>query len=165
VLKRCNLKSLWQRCRRALRPSRARRAWLGAELLELAGIATARPVALIERRWGSLTGISYLLCEELTGWRGDVLWDAVTDEQRSNACAALAELLQRMAAARLAHGDLKPTNLWYDGQRWALVDLDALRYVAPHAAAARAHRRDCARLLKGLPAPVAALLCARLDEA
>lgn len=135
VLKRYQLKSPWHALKRCLRRSRALKSWLAAQLLDLADVATPRPLALLERRWGPLVGTCYLVTELVTGTRGDEVLAAPDPP----AIAALQETLRRLDAAGIAHGDCKPTNLWWTGDRWSLVDLDATRLAGP---ATRAKDRE-----------------------
>lgn len=126
VVKRYNQKNAWQALRRALRPvTRFRRAWLNGQRLSFLGIPTARPLALLERRFGPLRGRAYLIMEDL----GDVDLGAEVaarglEEARLEQVVAL---FQGLAAAGLTHGDTKISNFLVTPRGVSLVDLDALR--------------------------------------
>jgi len=59
VIKRYNVKGFWHGLKIALRRSRAVRSWCNAHLLRMYGIATARPLAVLERRFGPLRRQAY----------------------------------------------------------------------------------------------------------
>ncbi|MET0379353.1 MAG: hypothetical protein ABW049_10225, partial [Spongiibacteraceae bacterium] len=62
VIKRYNIKSWRHALSRCWRPTRAAHSWQFAHLLEIAGIRSPQPVALVERRWGWLRGRAYFVC-------------------------------------------------------------------------------------------------------
>ena len=150
VIKRYNIKNQRHRLRRCLRPSRGRIAWCNAHMLRLIGIATPRPLALIEERWGPLRSRAFLICAYQPGvhladyWRHD--WEA--RDPRATALPPLRTLLARLAAARISHGDLKATNLIVHDGAITLVDLDGLRVHRRSRSFGRQFRKDCHRLLR-----------------
>ncbi len=153
VIKRYNMKNLRHRLRRCLRPSRGRIAWCNAHILRLIGIATPRPLALIEERWGPLYARAFLICTYQPGvhladyWRRD--WEDRDD--RAAALPPLRVLLARLAAARVSHGDLKATNLIVHDGEITLVDLDGLKVHRRSRSFDRQFRKDCQRLLHNWP--------------
>jgi hypothetical protein len=60
VVKRYNIKSWQHAMGRMWRPTRAQRAWQNAHRLRMLGIATFKPIALIERRLGPMRRDAYL---------------------------------------------------------------------------------------------------------
>lgn len=150
VLKRYNLKSAGHALSRAWRPSRAWHSWLAAHRLEFLGIATPKPLALIENRCGPLRGRAWLVTEYCPGQSlADLSKTQIAPDAAQ--CEAIGKLFRHLAAARIAHGDLKATNLlWHDGSLH-LIDLDALRACASPAAFARAWHKECARFLRNWP--------------
>ena len=153
IIKRYNIKDLWHRLRRCLRPSRGRIAWRNAHLLRLIGVDTPLPRALIEERWGPFRARAFLICAHQPGphladyWRDD--WGA--HDPRRDALAPLATLIQLLYAARISHGDMKATNLIVDDGRVFLMDLDGLRPHWRSSVFARHFRKDCDRLLRNWP--------------
>ncbi len=126
IVKRYNLKSLWHRVRRWFR-RRARNAWRNGHWLAFLKIRTARPLALLETRWGVFPGVAYLVmpdCGQLDLAHALVNDPACFERVREPAVALLAEL----NAAGLCHGDLKATNFMVDDEGVVLIDFDALRY-------------------------------------
>ncbi len=127
IIKRYNNKSAWHALRRTLAPqSRARSAWLNGHRLAALGIAAARPLALIETRRHGLRGPAYLIMADAGQ---DDLAACVARDQVSPALAErVAQLLASLAAADLAHRDLKASNVLIDEDGApCLIDLDAMR--------------------------------------
>jgi tRNA A-37 threonylcarbamoyl transferase component Bud32 len=143
IVKRYNVKSLWQRIRRSLQAHpRHRNAWRNGQRLHFLGIPTARPVALLERRHGPLRGVAYLVMEDL-GDR-DLLGALRTETPDDALVASVVAVFATLDALQLAHGDTKATNFLRVGRGVALVDLDAM---AQDGRAKRRVARDRARFL------------------
>ncbi|KJH79360.1 serine/threonine protein kinase [Pseudomonas sp. KSR10] len=163
VIKRYNIKNLAHWLKRCWRPSRAWHSWVEAHRLDMLGIATPQPLAVIEtRRWG-LRGRSYLITEYVSGQdiiaRFEPYVDATPPERE---LLALEQLFAALIRERISHGDLKGTNLlWRDGC-WALIDLDALRQHRSVAKFRQAFAKDRDRLLRNWPAD--SVLCRLLDQ-
>ncbi|MDR1367392.1 MAG: serine/threonine protein kinase [Candidatus Accumulibacter sp.] len=158
VVKRYNVKNFWHWLGRFWRPSRAWTSWRGGNRLDALGIPTAKPLAMIERRWMGLRGTAYLITEYLEG--RDIM-TFFRDAQQEKAgippsldigIAALRELFAALRRDRVSHGDFKGNNLiWRGGGdrgAWVLIDLDAMR--AHHSASefSSAYARDRDRLLR-----------------
>ncbi|MBT7335263.1 MAG: hypothetical protein HN856_12865 [Gammaproteobacteria bacterium] len=124
IVKRYNLKNTWHWLKRMIK-RRARRAWVNGHRLDLLGIRTARPIALLERRWGFFNGICYLVMEDV----GSVTLQEVmvkNPQMIESLSLPITEVLLGLSAARLIHGDLKATNFVVYEQRVALIDYDGL---------------------------------------
>ena len=153
VLKRYNIKSRLHGLKRFWRPSRAWHSWVEGHRLELLGIATPRPLAVIERRWCWLRGRAYLLTEYCGG--PDLIArfaPYVESAPPETELAALDRLFAALIRERISHGDFKGHNLFWDEGRWSLIDLDAMRQHRRQASFARAYARDRARFLRNWPA-------------
>jgi tRNA A-37 threonylcarbamoyl transferase component Bud32 len=153
VIKRYNIKGSAHALSRALRPSRAWHSWIEGHRLRLLGIPTPTPLAVIESRAGPLRGRAWLITEHCAGVRLSEQFDAanapVPQPREADALRTLFDTLHR---ARISHGDLKATNLFWDGARISLIDLDAMTQHRSRWAHARAWSRDRARLLRNWPA-------------
>lgn len=152
VVKRYNIKGLLHLLRRCLRPSRAWHSWREAHRLIFAGIATAPPLAMVERRTCWLRGRAYLVTESLAGENILVRFAPYVDGvPPPEELAALEELFAALRRERISHGDLKGTNLiWHEGS-WALIDLDAMCQHRTLRGFSRAYVRDRARFLRNWP--------------
>jgi tRNA A-37 threonylcarbamoyl transferase component Bud32 len=140
VLKRFNFRKALNLAKDLFRPSRPARAFRKSYHLELAGVPTARVVAVAERRVLGLLVRSYQLMEEIpnavTLRKMMRNGGAPTREQTR----AAARLVARLHEEGFVHGDLNERNLMLDGEgRLFLIDLDALQFlgVVPPARAAR----------------------------
>lgn len=150
VIKRYNLKHFAHALSRAWRPTRAWHSWREGHRLALFGIPTPKPLALIEERWGPLRARAWLVTEYCGG--PDLLAHLRADEEPTPAeAASLKTLFDTLYRERISHGDLKATNLLWDGNRALLIDLDALRQHATIASFKRAWRSDRARFLRNWP--------------
>lgn len=152
VIKRYNIKGAGHALSRAWRPSRAWHAWIEAHRLRFLGIATPRPLALIERRLGPLRGRAWLVSEYC---EGPNLQTRLDGHAESGAPARVKEavraLFARLAAERISHGDLKATNFLCCGDELVVLDLDAMRRHDSEAAWRKAWRKDRARFLRNWP--------------
>lgn len=126
VLKRYNLRKPGNLLKDLFRPSKARRAYRKAYHLELVGVATARPIAVADRRRLGFVARSYLLMEEIPDARH------LGQSQGDGHCAAreLGDLLAKLHNEGFSHRDLKETNLVFDSVgRGLLIDLEGLEFV------------------------------------
>jgi tRNA A-37 threonylcarbamoyl transferase component Bud32 len=162
VIKRYNIKGLAHWLGRCWRPSRAWHSWREGHRLEHLGIATPRPLAVLERRWLGLRGRAYLITENLAGDDIIARFGSGATLPPETELAVLERLFAALLRERISHGDLKGTNLIWDTGRWSLIDLDAARQHADARGFAKAHARDRARFLRNWPADSA--LYRLLDE-
>uniref|UniRef100_A4XPT9 Serine/threonine protein kinase n=1 Tax=Ectopseudomonas mendocina (strain ymp) TaxID=399739 RepID=A4XPT9_ECTM1 len=155
VVKRYNVKNWLHWLKRFWRPSRAWHSWIEGNRLELLGIATPRPLAVIERRWCWLRGRAYLITDYCGGQdiiaRFEAYKQAVPPESE---LLALDRLFAALLRERISHGDFKGHNLFWDDAQgaWSLIDLDAMRQHHSTRSFARAYARDRARFLRNWPA-------------
>lgn len=149
VVKRYNIKGFWHGFSRALRRTRAAISWRNAHLLSLYGIATPKPVALLERRIGPLRGTGYFISEYATGANCADYFGMESTLQETYVSVAdnLTKLFDKLAEAKISHGDLKATNIIIAHQPM-LLDLDALRQHRSARAFKKAFARDVRRFLR-----------------
>ena len=154
VIKRYNIKNFSHWLKRFWRPSRAWHSWREGNRLTFLGIATPKPLAMLERRVLGLRHTAYLITEFLDG--PDVIArfaPHVADAQVPEAeLVALDALFQQLIAQRISHGDMKGHNLFWHANRWTLIDLDAVQQHSSQASFATAYARDRARFLRNWPA-------------
>ncbi len=121
-----------------LHGSPAVRAWKGARLLQAAGIAVPRPLAVAEIRAAGLVSESFYVSEALLSHTPlNVYWkthqQSCPRQQRRIFLRALAEFVRSLHAAGLSVGDLKDENVLVEEhatQQWrfVLVDLDRVTH-------------------------------------
>ncbi len=151
VLKRFNLRGAFHTALHALLRSRARNNWLYGRRLCRSGIATPRPMAFLEYRFGPLGARSFVLTEFVPGTllRDLLLCGDPAERMRVSTCAGFAGLWRRLGELRLTHGDTKSSNyvVTDDGRLW-LVDLDGMRFHRFEGTFRLARRRDWRRFIK-----------------
>jgi tRNA A-37 threonylcarbamoyl transferase component Bud32 len=152
VVKRYNVKNFAHWLKRFWRPSRAWHSWREGNRLQVLGIATPQPLAVIERRWCWLRGRAYLVTaycgnEDLIARFSPYLHSTPPDSE----LLALDQLFAALIRERISHGDFKGHNLfWYQNQ-WTLIDLDAMQQHRSQSSFAKAYARDRARFLRNWP--------------
>ncbi|MDI6746667.1 MAG: lipopolysaccharide kinase InaA family protein [Rhodocyclaceae bacterium] len=155
VIKRYNIKGPGHALSRCWRPSRAWHSWVAGHRLEFLGIATPRPLAMIESRYGPLQrlrGTAWLIVEHCNGDSLAARFSSSsTAEPPNQEISAIGTLFHQLAAALITHGDLKATNLLWCEARLSLIDLDAMRQHRDGAAFMRSWRKDRKRLLRNWP--------------
>jgi tRNA A-37 threonylcarbamoyl transferase component Bud32 len=133
VIKRYNIKSFSHRMRRWFK-RRGRNAWSNGHWLAFLGIDSARPLALLEQRVGWFAGVSYVVMPDI-GDRdlGQVL--STEPESFNEIADQVIELLVKLGAANICHGDMKATNFVQQqytddhnvrATRIVLIDVDAV---------------------------------------
>jgi tRNA A-37 threonylcarbamoyl transferase component Bud32 len=152
VIKRYNIKGVGHWLKRFWRPSRAWHSWVEGHRLNFLGIATPKPLAMLERRWYGLRNRSYLVTEFMAGEDLLARWQPYLDQSPPVAeLQALERLMGALRRERISHGDLKGTNLIWDRNQWALIDLDAVHQHSGAGSFQAAFGKDRARLLRNWP--------------
>ncbi|GHT83095.1 serine/threonine protein kinase [Betaproteobacteria bacterium] len=156
VIKRYNLKNLVHAFSRAWRPSRAWHSWREGHRLSFLDIATPAPLALIEERrpfsLGLLRARAWLISADVPAPSlAERLAALPADAPPPAEAEALLTLMRTLHTHRISHGDLKASNLLWDGNQIVVIDLDAMTQHTSATRYARAWRRDRARLLANWP--------------
>jgi len=152
VIKRYNHRSLWHSLRHTLKGSRAKRNWLNAHRLVTLNIATPEPLACVDVYRGPLLWQSYFVARFVSGTLVYTLLrdETVSAAQKQRIHDQVLELLRLLAEHGISHGDMKHTNLLYDGSAVVLMDLDAMRVSGTGWLGRRRHRRDVERYRRDL---------------
>ena len=167
LLKRYNIKNPLHWLKRFWRPSRAWHSWVEGNRLDFLGIATPRLLAVKESRWCWLRGPAWLITDLLQGEDIIARWQPYLHGAPPEAeLQALDRLFAALIRERISHGDLKGHNLFWEDDRWVLIDLDAVHQHNGDAAFARAYAKDRARFMRNWPAesPLYRLLDERLPQ-
>ncbi|OPA95132.1 serine/threonine protein kinase [Pseudomonas fluorescens] len=153
VIKRYNIKSFAHWLKRFWRPSRAWHSWREGNRLAFLGIATPKPLAVLEKRFLWLRSRAYLVTEYLPG--PDIIERFAPYVEHGDApeseLLALDQLFAQLIRERISHGDFKGHNLFWAGDRWSLIDLDAMCQHGSDASFASAFARDRARFMRNWP--------------
>jgi tRNA A-37 threonylcarbamoyl transferase component Bud32 len=150
VIKRYNIKNFWHGASRAFRQTRAAVSWANAHRLKLLGIATARPMALIEqKKFGLLKSKAYFLTEYIDAPDAAEFFAKTRNKvQRAEAVHKIVTQFYRLYLLQISHGDTKATNIKMQGTQPVLIDLDAMRQHTFSWSAERAHVRDLRRFMQ-----------------
>ena len=153
VIKRYNIKGFAHWLKRFWRPSRAWHSWREGNRLAFLGIATPKPLALLEKRFFWLRSRAYLVTEYLPG--PDIIERFAPYVENGDApeaeLLALGHLFAELIGARISHGDFKGHNLFWQQDRWALIDLDSMCQHGSIGSFAPAYARDRARFMRNWP--------------
>lgn len=146
IIKRYNIKNTGHRLRRLFRETRASNAWRAAHLLQMAGVKTPEPLALLEQRRGPLRGVSYLVTADVGG---EEMLDAYQHrEPTQRELDDVQEIFRVMGELQLCHGDFKAKNFLVTDDGVQLIDLDVLHAVSSKSEFARCARQDRERFLR-----------------
>lgn len=153
VIKRYNHRGLWHSFRHTLKGSRAKRNWRHAQRLLALKIATPEPLAYVDQYRGPLLWQSYFVARFVAGPQvHQILRDrSMAGEQKQRVHDQVLDLLRRMAEHGISHGDMKHTNILYDGTNVVITDLDGMRIGGTGWLRRRRYRRDVDRYLRDLP--------------
>jgi tRNA A-37 threonylcarbamoyl transferase component Bud32 len=153
VIKRYNIKGFAHWLKRFWRPSRAWHSWREGNRLAFLGIATPKPLALLEKRFLWLRGRAYLVTEYLPG--PDIIERFAPYVESGEApeaeLQALDYLFAELIRERISHGDFKGHNLFWHEDRWALIDLDSMCQHGSLSSFAPAYAKDRARFMRNWP--------------
>ena len=147
VIKRYNIKNIWHAIGRAFRPSRAAVSWANAHRLNILGIATAKPIAFVEKRAFGLRSKAYFLTEHVDA--PDVAEYFVQTQNktdRADAVKNIVTLFYKLYLLQISHGDTKASNIKMLDNKPVLIDLDSMRQHASVNQAA--HVRDLQRFMQ-----------------
>lgn len=150
IIKRYNLKSIWHQIKRAIQPSRAAKSWRNAQYLQLSNIATAKPVAMLEKRLGPFRRESYFISEYISA---NHMQSYIAANHSPEHLTLIAENVQKLfadlATLQISHGDMKATNILVVAFKPLLLDLDAMRlYRCRHLWEKFAAHRDQQRFMR-----------------
>ncbi|OPB00926.1 serine/threonine protein kinase [Pseudomonas fluorescens] len=154
IIKRYNIKGFAHWLKRFWRPSRAWHSWREGNRLTFLGIATPKPLAVLEKRFFGLRGRAYLIAEFLPG--PDIIERFAPyvkcGDVPENELLALDYLFAELIRGHISHGDFKGHNLLWDEGRWSVIDLDAMCQHRSLASFTPAFAKDRARFMRNWPA-------------
>ncbi len=147
VVKRYNHKGFVHSLRHTMKRSRARWAWLHAHRLSVLNIPTPQPLAYIEQRRRAVIWKSYVVTRYVHGQTlYEFLHNGIGEQERSRVSRQVGDLLRRLAAHGISHGDLKHSNILVTGSGTVLTDLDGMKVHRFNWLMKVRHAKDAARL-------------------
>ncbi|KEQ18292.1 lipopolysaccharide kinase InaA family protein [Endozoicomonas numazuensis] len=166
-IKRYNPKGFLYSLTRSLIPSRAAVTWHAAQLLESIGIPTARPVALLEKRWGPFKQTSYVIHEYIDSIHAMKYFAEGANPQPEwkEAAKEISDILYTLKRSMIIHGDLKAHNFIIQNHHAYLIDLDSLQSFQSVSHFSKKRSKDLERFQRNWnEEPEIKLLFSRLDK-
>ena len=154
VIKRYNIKSILHALKLNIFLNRAAKSWANAHRLKLLNIATAKPLALVETRFGCIRKRAYFLTEFIDAPDIATFFKLETDNLIKEKLAfATAQMFYKLYLLHISHGDCKASNIKIVESKPVLIDLDSMQLhrigrVFGHWWAEKQHVKDLKRLLQ-----------------
>jgi len=154
VVKRYNTQNLWHAIRRSFRRSRARNCWDMSKIFMQSGINTPARIAVIQEWLGPFKLRSWFINRYVDGVDLDQYLYARSSHRHpeakriKNVYDDVVSLFKNLSIHRLAHGDLKATNILLSEDKLYLIDLDAAHQYKFWPGLKRARRKDWRRFMK-----------------
>ena len=151
VVKRYNLKSLWQKIKYLFKPSRAAKCWRNSLMLRMLGVETPRPFIIIEERlFGLLRQKAYFVCEKIEAPNLMECFDGkqFKNSELSQIITKFRNLFQIMIDYKISHGDMKASNFIFYNEQLIVLDLDGMKKHDSNRSFKKAIMKDFNRFLK-----------------
>jgi len=129
IVKRYNRKNWFHFIVRSLLESRAAVSWRNGHLLSFNSIATAKPLLILENRWGILRGRSYVVTEYIKGTHAFDYFNQSNEVEKNALSEKISYLVSHLHQCGFSHGDLKPQNIWVAEEQPIFIDLDGMKKV------------------------------------
>lgn len=128
VIKRYNIKNIGHGIKLSILQSRAAKSWANAHRLNILNIATAKPLALIEQRFGCLKRRAYFLTEYIDAPDiADFFGLSMDAEAKQKVAYETALLFYKLNLLQISHGDCKASNIKIVDGNPVLIDLDSMQ--------------------------------------
>ena len=149
VIKRYNIKNIWHGLKLGVSQSRAAKSWANAHRLSILNIATAKPLALIEARFGWIKRRAYFLSANIDAPDIAEFFAGNIDlETKQKVAYETALLFYKLNLLQISHGDCKASNIKMVEGKPVLIDLDSMQ---SHTCAwwfEKKHIKDIKRLMQ-----------------
>lgn len=150
VVKRYNIKNLGKGISHAWRRSRARQSWINAHRLVINNIRTARPILLLENKFGPINLTSYFVTEYIPGSNIQVYFQDsdISRDKKSQLANKIKIMFSKLNELNISHGDMKASNIIINNNEPCLMDLDSMRKHRLHYILQKRQLKDRARFLR-----------------
>lgn len=150
VVKQYSARSWWHSLKHALKGTHAALSWQNANRLQSLHILTAKPIGLLQTKWGLLQHRDYFVMEHVPE---QTLWNYLYSfcdlhEQQQRMITKVVQVMNALKQNRLCHRDVKSQNWQVCEDTLYLLDLDNLRVYPWKLFFTRAFNRDMKRFLK-----------------
>lgn len=128
VIKRYNIKNVLHGLKLAFSQSRAAKSWANAHRLTLLNVTTAKPLALIEARFGWFRQRAYFLTEYIDAPDIAEFFALSMDAKvKQKVAYETALLFYKLNLLQVSHGDCKASNIKIVNNKPVLIDLDSMQ--------------------------------------
>ena len=148
VLKRYNARNFWHRISRSVRKTRAERCWHMSYAFAKVGINVAEPIFMYEHRLFGLRRHAFFASELVPGKELLTIFATLEAKEKARVVSAVTCVFKALADHRLSHGDMKASNLIWDGERLTVIDLDAAQQHRCEPSWRKANQKDKQRFLR-----------------
>ena len=149
VIKRYNIKNTWHAFKLSVSQSRAAKSWANAHRLAILNIATAKPLALIEERFGCFRQRTYFLTEYISAPDIAEFFAQTHDVLiRQKVAYETAFLFYKLNLLQISHGDCKASNIKIVDGKPVLIDLDSMQAHTCHWWFEKKHIKDINRFMQ-----------------
>lgn len=149
VIKRYNIKNSWHGLKLGFSQSRAAKSWANAHHLTLLNIATAKPLALIEARFGWIKRRAYFLTEYIEAPDiAEFFVLSINAEAKQKVAYETALLFYKLNLLQISHGDCKASNIKIVDGKPVLIDLDSMQAHTCSWWFEKKHIKDLKRLMQ-----------------
>ncbi|CAM3476222.1 lipopolysaccharide kinase InaA family protein [Parendozoicomonas haliclonae] len=134
---------------RMLRASRARGCWLNGFLLQMLGVRTPQPYAMLEKRFGPLTTCSYIINSYQPAPNAyDWFAQSPLPDGYHPVANEIGNILTTLQRSLVYHGDLKGNNFLVQDGSASLIDLDSMTSYKNPSKFKRANQQDINRFAR-----------------
>ena len=148
VVKRYNAKNPLRGFRHAFKKSYADRSWRSIHFLLRNRVATAKPIAMKEMRFGIFRRRSYLICEYIDGISALDYFKNPGFEDTEKLIRKVVTVLKKLELLMVRHGDMKASNIIIHQKTPYVIDLDSMVIHKFRFLFAHAHQKDVSRFMK-----------------
>ena len=128
VIKRYNIKNFWHGVKLGISQSRAAKSWANAHRLTILSIATAKPLALIEARFGWIKRRAYFVSANVDAPDiAEFFASNIDIETKQKVAYETALLFYKLNLLQISHGDCKASNIKIVEGKPVLIDLDSMQ--------------------------------------
>lgn len=150
VVKQHSAKSWWHSLKYFFKKNHAALSWQNGNRLQLLHILTAKPVAVLQKKWGGGQHLGYFVMEYVPGQALREYLYSFCDlhEKQQQMIAKVVQIMNALKQNRLCHRDVKSQNFQVCEDKLYLLDLDSLRAYPWKMLFTRAFNKDVKRFLK-----------------
>ena len=149
IVKQYSSRSWWCGLKHIFKGTHAAVSWQNANRLQSLQILTAKPIAVLQKKWGMLQRRDYFVMEYVPGQTLREYLQFFCDLQgQQQMITKVVQVMTALKQNRLCHRDVKAQNWQVCNDKLYLLDLDNLRVYPWELLFTRAFNKDVKRFLK-----------------